>query len=67
MIVCLCEGVNDTKLRSAIEDGADTVRALCRRTKAGTHCGMCKCDIRSMLRERRATHGNATPQVMAAK
>jgi len=49
MIVCLCEGLNDSKLRSAIEDGADTVGKLCRRTKAGSHCGMCVSDLKELV------------------
>ena len=66
MIVCLCEAVNDATLRSAIEDGATSVRALCKRTKAGSQCGMCVCDLKQMIKTSRASDSHAkAPDLMA--
>jgi bacterioferritin-associated ferredoxin len=51
MIVCLCEGVSDRKVRRAIERGArsiDDVTAACR---AGAGCGGCHRTIADMLDE----------------
>ena len=55
MILCVCEGVNDTRLRQEVRDGASTVRELCRRTGAGGQCGSCVCDLRRIVAERSPT------------
>ena len=57
MIVCLCEAVTDRILRAAVRDGAHTVRAVARATRAGTGCGACACDVRRIVREERACLG----------
>lgn len=51
MILCLCEGLSDRVLRSAVRDGACTVGALARRTGAGTGCGSCACDLKRLVAE----------------
>ena len=55
MIVCLCEGVNEREVRRTIRCGARTVRDVGRACGAGTNCGMCKVQLRQLLREREAT------------
>lgn len=51
MIVCLCEGMNDTALRQVIREGCATVTDIARRTRAGSHCGACGCDLKRLLAE----------------
>jgi bacterioferritin-associated ferredoxin len=51
VILCLCEGVSDRVLRSAVRDGACSVGALARRTGAGTGCGSCACDLKRLIAE----------------
>ncbi len=53
VIVCLCEGVNEARIRDAVESGADTVRQVGRSCGAGEGCGMCRHDIREIIRSRR--------------
>ena len=64
MIVCLCEGLNDRKLREAIREGACDVRKLARTTRAGTHCGSCACDLKRLVAEEQAEDER---QLLAAK
>jgi bacterioferritin-associated ferredoxin len=54
VILCLCEAVSDRVIREAVRDGADSVRAIACRTRAGTGCGACACDVRRVMRETRA-------------
>ena len=45
MIVCLCKAVSDRDVARAIEEGADTIEKVARRTGAGTGCGQCLAEI----------------------
>ena len=52
MMVCLCEGVSERKVRKAIDHGAasvDEVTAMCR---AGGRCGGCRPTIDQMVTAR---------------
>ena len=60
MIVCLCKGVSEREIRAAIRQGSSSVREVGRRCHAGTDCGMCRADIRDILRERCASHESPT-------
>lgn len=53
MIVCLCEGLNERRLRAEIRGGARTLHDLKRSCGAGASCGSCVCDLKAMLREHR--------------
>jgi len=55
MITCLCEAVSDRTIRKAIADGHKTVKAVGHACRAGTCCGSCRVDIRSMLREQKTS------------
>ena len=55
MIVCLCHGVNDHKIRRVVEDGAKTVREVGRRCGAGTDCGSCRRQIKDVIESVEAT------------
>lgn len=49
MIVCLCHGVSDRKIREVAEDGAATVKEVGQRCGAGTDCGSCRRQIKDVL------------------
>ena len=70
MIVCLCEGLNDREIRTEIQRGARSVVDLGRSCGAGSHCGMCRHQIRGMLRsegvELRRRPAAVAPTVEAA-
>lgn len=51
MIICVCEGVSDRALRSAIRSGCRSVRALRDATGAARDCCNCACDLKRMLTE----------------
>lgn len=52
MMVCLCEGVSERKVRKAIEHGASTVEAVTAACRAGGCCGGCHPTIETMIAER---------------
>jgi bacterioferritin-associated ferredoxin len=64
MIVCLCEGLNESELVQRIRGGATTSRALARATGVGTRCGACACDVKRLVRRERS---HTEPVALAAK
>ena len=54
MIVCICHGVSDRAIDSAIDDGCGSVRQVGSRCRAGTDCGACRMQIKEMIRDARA-------------
>jgi bacterioferritin-associated ferredoxin len=68
MIVCLCEGISDKKLRECIRSGATSIDAVSRACGAGTGCGTCVETVAEILATEResacpaSTHaGNLLP------
>jgi len=51
MIICLCEAVNERRIRQEIRHGADSIQRIRRACGAGGGCGQCVCDLKTMLRE----------------
>jgi len=51
MIVCVCEGVSDRDVRAAATRGAENLDAIRRDCRAGGDCGMCRPELRKLLRE----------------
>ncbi len=51
MIVCHCNVVTSSDVADAYEDGARTLSAVCRRTGAAQHCGVCIFSVRQALCE----------------
>jgi bacterioferritin-associated ferredoxin len=41
MVVCVCQGVNESTVRAAIADGAASVSDIRRTCGAGADCGAC--------------------------
>ena len=52
VFACICRAVTSDEVGSAIDDGAATLAAVAKATRACTSCGMCKERIRAMLGER---------------
>jgi bacterioferritin-associated ferredoxin len=49
MIVCVCKAVSDRQIRSAVKDGANSLRDLTRDLGVGTCCGKCLPEAKSAL------------------
>lgn len=41
MFVCICNGVTDSDIRDAVDDGADSIRDLNKTMSVGNCCGKC--------------------------
>jgi len=66
MVVCLCKGVSDKKIKSLLESGATCLRDVMTSSLAGSDCGSCICQLKEMVRKSQqrngaATSGNAAP------
>jgi bacterioferritin-associated ferredoxin len=51
MIVCLCRGVSDRKVRLAVLAGAASLSAVARACDAGRGCGACHEEIERLVDE----------------
>ncbi|PAV24481.1 bacterioferritin-associated ferredoxin [Tamilnaduibacter salinus] len=51
MYVCLCTGVTDREIRSAVEDGCQSMRQLGKELGVGRQCGRCAASAREIMRE----------------
>lgn len=51
MYVCLCKGVTDSQIRGAVEDGAESLRAVRESLGVMTQCGKCSCLTRQIVKE----------------
>jgi bacterioferritin-associated ferredoxin len=54
MIACLCAGVPETRILTAIERGACRVEDLAEICRAGQDCGACLSLLESLLAETRS-------------
>lgn len=57
MFVCVCKAVSDTRIRTAVAEGAASVRDLSRDLGVGTCCGKCVPQAREVLHEALAAQG----------
>jgi bacterioferritin-associated ferredoxin len=67
MVVCICAGISERKLRAVIADGAGTLREIERRCGAGAGCGSCRAAVRQCLRDSRETAAPVTMEFAAAE
>ncbi|EDY86148.1 BFD-like (2Fe-2S) binding domain family [gamma proteobacterium HTCC5015] len=51
MYVCVCKGVTDHQIREAVEDGADSLRAVRLRLGVSSQCGCCASCAKSVIDE----------------
>lgn len=58
MILCVCKGVSDKKVRAAVDDGCETVKQVGSACAAGTDCGICARAIHDLLHARRGRRGD---------
>ena len=56
MVVCLCKGVSDKKIRSLLENGATCLRDVMASCQAGSDCGSCICQLKEMVQQSRQRH-----------
>jgi bacterioferritin-associated ferredoxin len=49
MIICVCKAVSDRHIRSAVRNGASSLRDLTRELGVGTCCGKCLPDAKATL------------------
>lgn len=53
MYICVCNGVTERDIRSAIEAGANTLGDLQRELGVASGCGQCRQETQCLLRETR--------------
>jgi len=49
MIICVCKAVSERHIRSAVKNGATSLRDLTRELGVGTCCGKCVPEARAAL------------------
>lgn len=64
MYLCICNGIKDSDIQSALEAGAKTVRDLNQCLDVGSCCGKCVRGARDMVRKHNA---NISPSMAASK
>ncbi|TYK64420.1 (2Fe-2S)-binding protein [Colwellia echini] len=63
MYVCLCHGVTDKQIETAIDNGAETMKSLATELKVGTQCGKCCQCAKRVLNNKLMQISEAQPQV----
>ena len=63
MYVCICHGVTDTQINSAIDDGAHTMKQLSSELKIGSQCGKCCQCSKRVLNNKLMQIAEAEPNV----
>jgi bacterioferritin-associated ferredoxin len=61
MIVCACTGTTDADIARLVREGIGSVSEVVQRTGAGRCCAPCREEIHEILRETRASLGDARP------
>jgi len=51
MYVCLCKGITDTQIRTAVQDGAASLREVYTSLGVASQCGKCGIMARDIVRE----------------
>ena len=51
MYVCICKGITDTQIRTAVEDGARSLREVHNSLGVASQCGKCGIIARDIVRE----------------
>jgi bacterioferritin-associated ferredoxin len=63
MYVCICHGVTDTQIESAIDNGAHTMKQLSNELKIGSQCGKCCQSSKRFLNNKLMQIAEAEPNV----
>jgi bacterioferritin-associated ferredoxin len=51
MIVCLCKGLSDKKIRTLIQSGSRSMRDLMSSCQVGGDCGSCIFQVKEMIEQ----------------
>ncbi|MBL1293218.1 MAG: bacterioferritin-associated ferredoxin [Thiotrichales bacterium] len=51
MYVCLCHGITERDIESAVDDGARSLKDLSGALGVATQCGKCSCHAKKCIRE----------------
>lgn len=67
MYVCLCKGITDREIKSAIDNGACSMGQLRKKLGVASQCGKCSTSARELLQEAQAEAPsvNGLPQFFA--
>lgn len=49
MVICLCKGVSDSKIRFLVQNGATTLKEVMATSHAGKDCGSCIGAVKSLI------------------
>jgi assimilatory nitrate reductase catalytic subunit len=60
-IVCACFGIGANEIATAVARGCATVAAVGEATCAGTNCGSCRAEIRSIIERQRSVRSHRAP------
>jgi bacterioferritin-associated ferredoxin len=63
MIICVCKAVSDRHIRSAVKNGATSLRDLTRELGVGTCCGKCVPEAKATLSASLDSHAGSTALV----
>jgi len=63
MYVCICHGVTDSQIETAIDNGAHTIKQLSEELKVGSQCGKCCQCTKKVLNNKLMQIAEATPCV----
>jgi bacterioferritin-associated ferredoxin len=55
MVVCLCQGISEKRVRAAVRAGACTRKQVTKACRAGGGCGGCHDVIKEMIRDEHET------------
>lgn len=63
MIVCHCHVVSDREVMRAVDEGARSLAAVCRKTGAGRDCGACVLSVKRLLCQHQPTRIDVPSEV----
>jgi len=63
MYVCICHGVTDTTIETAVDGGATTMQLLSKELKVGSQCGQCCSCVKKVLNGKLMQIAEAQPAV----
>ncbi len=63
MYICLCHGITDTQIESAIDDGLESMKQLKSELSVGSQCGKCCQCAKKVLNRKLLQIAEAQPAV----
>lgn len=66
MYVCICKGITDHQIRAAVQQGADSMRAVRQNLGVASQCGKCGSLARDIMREAQEQLQTADPGLFYA-